>query len=103
MEECGGTLVVHLDTSAAACTEELEGRCCPGPHAAHRGGWVSCEEALGPDGCEFCAFEIPALEEWTDRDWRHVAHLGQLAQRPRRCLAHARRRWLVSVTSEIRP
>jgi hypothetical protein len=87
MEQCGGALLVHLDASTAACTEELEGRCCAGAHAAHRGGTVSCQDVLGPGGCETCA-----LDSFTERQWRHVAHVGVMARSTRRCLAHVRSR-----------
>ena len=79
-ETCGGTLLVHGDGTAAACTEELEGRCCGGADAAHDGGAVLCEEVLGPGGCEVCA-----LEAWTAGDWRHAARVGVIARRARRC------------------
>lgn len=80
---CPGTLVLHLDGTVAACTEELEGRCCPNPAAAHGGGRTDCGSVLGPDGCESCA---PAW--WGPGEWRHAAHVGTLAAR--RCRTHRR-------------
>lgn len=87
MEHCGGALLVHLDSSPAACTEELEGRCCAGPHVVHRAGTLSCQDVLGPGGCETCIFEA-----YTEREWRHVAHVGVMARSSQRCLAHVRAR-----------
>lgn len=78
---CPGTLLYHLDASLAACTEELEGRGCPGPDRAHQGGSTTCEAVLGPSACELCA---PA--SWGPREWRHAAHVGTLVAR--RCRAH---------------
>jgi hypothetical protein len=49
--ECRGVLVVHLDGSMAACTEELLGRPCAGE--AHRDR-TTCEAVLGSGGCEHC-------------------------------------------------
>jgi hypothetical protein len=62
MERCGGIAVVHLDGSFAACTEELLGRVCSGPRSSHA-GQVSCDEVLGPGGCEHCevVYEAEAL------------------------------------------
>jgi hypothetical protein len=87
MEGCGGALLVHVDSSPAACTEELEGRCCAGPDAAHRGGTVSCQDVLGPGGCETCM-----LESWSEPQWRHATHVGLIARSARRCPAHTRSR-----------
>ncbi len=83
MDQCGGALLVHLDSTMAACTEELEGRCCAGPDAAHRGGIVSCQDVLGLGGCETCAFE-----QFTEGNWRHVAHVGTMVRARSRCRAH---------------
>ena len=94
MEQCGGALLVHSDSSAAACTEELEGRCCPGPQALHLGGQVSCQDVLGVGGCESCTGGT-----WPEWDWRHVVHVGHVAQRPRRCVAHERVRQVTPAPS----
>jgi hypothetical protein len=84
MAQCSGTLVVHGDGSPAACTEELEGRCCAGSGAEHTGPAIGCEDMLGRGGCEICA-----MESFTARDWRHAAHVAAVAARGRRCVAHA--------------
>lgn len=83
MAHCEGTLLVHLDGTPAACTEELMGRCCPGPTAWHGGGTAQCRAMLGPGGCETCE-----MESWTDDQWRHAAHVARLARRPRHCRVH---------------
>lgn len=87
MELCGGVLLVHVDSSPAACTEELEGRCCPGPEALHLGGRLSCGEALGPGACETCA-----LEALSPRQWRHSLHLAMRLRTARNCGDHRRSR-----------
>ncbi len=79
--QCAGTIVRHRDGTVAACTEELEGRCCPGPGLAHAGGVVPCEAVLGRGGCETCE-----LESWGADEWRHAAHVGALVAR--RCRRH---------------
>jgi hypothetical protein len=81
--QCEGTLILHSDGSAAACSEELQGRPCTGPHAAHQGGTARCEEFLGAGGCEQCA-----LDSWDERAWRHATHLGGFARTQRRCGLH---------------
>jgi hypothetical protein len=88
MDSCGGTLLVHIDGEPAACTEELEGRCCAGVDAPHAGE-LACEALLGPGACELCA-----MTAWTPRLWRHAVHVGTMAAGARRCRAHtaARRR-----------
>lgn len=84
MAQCGGTLVVHLDSTVAACTEEFEGRCCAGSHADHAGGAASCQAVLGPGACETCA-----AQEWTAPQWRHAVHVGAMVRARRRCTVHA--------------
>lgn len=80
---CPGVLVVHDDGSPAACSEELDGRCCAGPAHQHLGS-LSCRELLGMGGCEACAMEAEA--GWDDPAWRHAVHRGVLvARRARRC------------------
>ena len=86
MDFCGGTLLVHVDGEPAACTEELEGRCCAGPGTPHARE-VPCEDLLGPGGCEVCA-----LETWTPDLWRHAVHVGTMARAARLCRAHTRPR-----------
>ena len=83
MGQCGGALVVHLDSTMAACTEEFEGRCCAGPDAVHLGGRRSCQEVLGPGACEMCA-----LEALSPRQWRHSVHLALRYRSARVCTAH---------------
>jgi hypothetical protein len=39
---CEGCLVVHRDGLVAFCTEDLDGRRCPGYHLRHLGGSMSC-------------------------------------------------------------
>ena len=82
MDSCGGTLLVHFDGEPAACTEELEGRCCAGPGLPHA-RQLACEAHLGPGACEVCA-----VEAWTPRMWRHAVHVGTLARSARLCRAH---------------
>lgn len=96
MEECGGALLVHVDSSPAACTEELEGRCCAGTDAAHRGGTILCQDVLGPGGCETCA-----LESWAEPQWRHAAHVGLIARASRRCATHTRSRRVPVYSSDF--
>ena len=76
---CGGTMVRHGDGTSAACSEELEGRCCAGSDAPHLGD-ETCEDVLGPGGCEYC---LP--DAWDDRDWRHAVRIGGFARTQRRC------------------
>lgn len=85
MELCGGALLVHLDATQAACTEELDGRCCAGVDAVHLGGSLSCAEVLGPGGCETCE-----LQSWGEPEWRHAARIGVIARRAGRCHHHRR-------------
>ena len=80
---CVGLLLIHRDGQPAACTEELEGRCCPDPRAIHVGGVAGCEQVLGSGGCEQCSLEV-----WEEGDWRHAVHVGKLARTNRRCMAH---------------
>jgi hypothetical protein len=58
--DCGGIFIAHLDGTAAACTEELLGRPCRGDH--HE-ATATCEDVLGPGGCEFCDVVFTA-ERW---------------------------------------
>lgn len=81
--QCEGTLVLHSDGSAAACSEELQGRPCAGTHIEHAGGTSRCEDVLGPDGCELCA-----IDAWDAPAWRHAAHLGRFARTQRHCQLH---------------
>jgi hypothetical protein len=83
MEQCCGTLLVHEDGTAAACTEELAGRCCPGPVFSHLGGSVPCTALLGPEGCELCGCGL-----WCEPDWGHVTRLAGYARTQRRCALH---------------
>ncbi|MHB8437656.1 MAG: hypothetical protein ACYDD4_00625 [Acidimicrobiales bacterium] len=85
MEQCIGTLLLHLDGSVAACSEEIDGRCCPGADALHSGGTTDCVTELGSGGCETCAFEL-----MTSRDWTHISHVARFASRS--CSTHLRRR-----------
>jgi hypothetical protein len=94
MRTCGGTLLVHSDGEPAACTEELEGRCCAGTDAPHLDE-VTCESVLGPGGCEVCA-----LEAWTPRLWRHAVRVGTMARSARPCRAHRRAGRVVPVSAE---
>ena len=97
MTRCGGALIVHSDGTTAACTEELEGRPCPGTGFTHLRPTVSCADVLGEGACESCV-----LEAWTDLDWRHAAHIGSLKRHRARCASHTRRS--VTATSEpMRP
>ncbi|MHB8682556.1 MAG: hypothetical protein ACYDA2_10750 [Acidimicrobiales bacterium] len=93
---CVGRLLVHADSTPAACSEELEGRCCPGPDAVHVGSPVSCEAVLGPKGCEICAVEL-----LTERDWRHVVHVARYRRTATRCEAHHRARSRSAGTDEL--
>jgi len=81
--ECSGTLMIHSDGSVAACTEELEGLPCAGTDTPHSGGLVTCDDMLGAGGCEQCA-----LDAWSDREWRHAAHLAAFRRGMRRCPVH---------------
>lgn len=82
---CPGVLVVHDDGTAAACSEELDGRCCVGSGQPHF-GTVSCADLLGMGGCEECT---PASADgWDDPAWRHAVRLGVLAARRTRCRQH---------------
>lgn len=96
MERCSGMLLVHVDGSLAACTEELEGRTCAGPEASHRDSSVSCHDVLGLGGCELCS-----PEHWGDRDWHHTARIGHMVQHRHRCRTHIRRRVIAVV--ELQP
>lgn len=96
MEKCSGMLLVHVDASPAACTEELEGRCCPGTEALHLGGRVACQEVLGPGACEMCA-----LEALSPRQWRHSVHLAVRLRRARHCTEHRHSRPPVSPEVEV--
>lgn len=89
MEHCSGRLLMHCDGSPAACTEELDGRMCPGVEALHAGSPVTCEAILGPGGCETCG-----LEQWSERQWRHAVHVGLMSQTTTFCTMHRRVRWL---------
>lgn len=80
MGHCDGTLVIHADGTAAACSEELAGRCCAGEEAVHLGGNARCEVVLGPGGCEWCD-----VDPWNDHQWRHVVHVGGGVRAQRRC------------------
>jgi hypothetical protein len=95
--ECGGSLLIHVDGTTAACTEELEGRPCAGTEAAHRRPPCSCEEILGRGACEVCA-----LESWTDDDWRHAAHVGHVARSRSRARCAGRRRHQVDTWLALR-
>ena len=90
-QHCDGTLLVHHDGTAAACSEELEGRCCPGPAAVHGGGSATCDEVLGGGGCELCA-----ADSWGEREWRHATHLGQCRRTARQCSVHRPRQVVLS-------
>lgn len=83
---CPGTMVVHLDGSPAACSEELDGRGCPGGDRPHLGA-ISCDELLGFGGCEACAPSI-ADDGWDDLAWRHAVRVGVLATRRHQCRHH---------------
>ena len=76
---CYGTLVLHRDGTAAACSEELDGRPCAGNDRPHA-GIISCRDLLGFGGCEHCV-----VDHWDGRAWQHAAHVGVLAAGPRRC------------------
>lgn len=83
---CPGTMVLHLDGTPAACSEELDGRCCPGDDRPHLGA-ISCGDLLGLGGCEACAPAAPA-EGWDDPAWRHAVRVGVLAARRQQCRHH---------------
>jgi len=83
MDLCGGALLIHDDGTVAACTEELAGRCCPGPFSDHVGGSTSCTAALGEGGCELCGGGWFAPLEW-----RHALRIAARARNPRRCRSH---------------
>lgn len=87
MGQCCGTLLVHSDGTAAACTEELAGRCCPGPGFTHMGGSVRCTAFLGRGGCEFCG-----TEHSTGMNWGHVARIADYSRTQGRCTVHGPRR-----------
>jgi len=79
---CAGALWLHVDGTVAACSEEVAGRPCAGVGALHLGGTCSCADALGPGACELCA-----PDAFSERDWRHVAHVARFARTHRRCRA----------------
>lgn len=83
---CPGVLVVHVDGTAAACSEELDGRCCAGGDHPHV-GTITCRDLLGSGGCEVCA---PVGEEadWDDPAWRHAMRVGVIAAGRDRCRQH---------------
>lgn len=54
MEGCPGWLVVHDDGDLAGCTEEGNGRRCPGHDVHHAGGALSCRMVVGGP-CDRCA------------------------------------------------
>lgn len=88
---CPGALVVHNDGTLAACSEELDGRCCVGADRPHLGA-ISCRDLLGLGGCEECAGDGGGpWADGTDVDdpaWRHAVRIGVLAGRPPRCRWH---------------
>ncbi len=47
MSRCAGWLVVHDGGGVRACTEEHRGGTCPGYHAPHTGGAISCRMLVG--------------------------------------------------------
>ena len=96
MKRCAGALLVHMDATPAACTEELEGRQCAGLHAEHEGGHVLCQEVLGAGACETCA-----LDAWGVKEWHHAAHLGRAARRAMGCAAHRRVRRSVPANHDL--
>ncbi len=101
---CRGTMIFHADGTAAACSEEIEGRRCLGSSISHAGGTTDCVSVLGAGECELCA-----PQWWGPRDWRHAVHVGRMARASRRCRVHpnhtlvvAARRPTASVYSSTR-
>ncbi|HZU79690.1 MAG TPA: hypothetical protein VE991_07215 [Acidimicrobiales bacterium] len=92
--QCRGTLLIHADGTTAACSEELEGRCCPGELATHA-ATARCEDFLGRGGCEICV-----LESFTARDWKHATHVATYARTSHRCAAHVRVRRTARIEAE---
>lgn len=85
---CAGTLVVHLDGTAAACSEELDGRCCAGADHHHL-GVISCRDLLGLGGCEECTAAAGSdARSGDDPEWRHALRVGVVATRRPRCRRH---------------
>lgn len=91
---CPGTLVVHVDGTAAACSEELDGRCCSGADVAHRQR-VSCRDLLGLGGCDTCGTDLGDLGDHDGLDddpfVRHAVRVAVMATRRPRCHVHRRR------------
>ncbi len=56
MEEgrCRGRLIVHRDGSVIACTEQLDGRECPGYDPAWHLGQLTCNRILDGIPCTYC-------------------------------------------------
>ncbi len=53
-EPCPGYLIVHHDETVAVCTEQLEGRRCPGYHPSAHQGMKPCSSVLIDVPCLYC-------------------------------------------------